>query len=1697
MIATEDLTRTSPNGAEAKSGRRHRWVLAGTAVVTALSSALVAAPAGAAGTPPQISVVVSHSGSATVTLGHPKPEATAHISAGDVAYDPTNGDQAVSVVTGAGQAHVYLIAGATEPNEYHIETTATGPTYGALVKGDVYLVAGSGPLSMISDPGASTTLTGGSTSPAAAGNPIAPRSLTFDHSGNLVVAESHSSTSQTASGIQIVAKTACSTSCPYGYSTLAAGDLYTIAAVGAWRGSTRTPALVLGFQVNGWGVAVDAQGNIVDSANGAVLFLNEQSSSVSRYGKTLAAKQATVIAGTATGTGAGTCGDGNKNVPATGGTSANLQFPHPIVDASGNVYVNDNRGAADTGCTWVLPAATGTLDGQTMTAGHLYSLTGAATTTAATNGALANTSGLPNPSGVALDPAGNVVVSLAGAVPALAVIAQSTDTYYDQSMTKGHVYLVSGGASATRTTTPGNATGFKFSGTAAVATEATPPFGITSLVTGAPGDLLLSDGTSATTGTLYLVTKGPTQSAPTVTKVSPAEGPLAGGTTVTVTGSGFTSVTAVKFGTKTGTAISRKSATQLTVVDPSGSAGAVTVSVTAAGGTGTLPAAFTYVAAPTVTKVAPTSGPLDGGTTVTVTGTNFTTVTAVKFGTKTGTSISRKSATQLTVVDPSGSAGAVAVSVAAVGGTGTLPAAFTYVSSPTVTKVTPSKGPLAGGTTVTVTGSGFTTVTAVTFGTKTGTSISRKSATQLTVVDPSGSAGAVAVAVTAASGTGTLPAGFTYVAAPTVTKVAPTNGPAAGGTTVTVTGTNFTTVTAVTFGTKTGTAISRKSATQLTVTDPSGSAGAVAVSVTAAGGTGTLPAAFTYVAAPTVTVVAPTSGPTAGGTAVTVTGTNFTTVTAVKFGTKTGTAISRKSATQLTVVDPSGSAGAVAVSVTAAGGTGTLPAAFTYVAPPTVTKVTPSKGPLAGGTTVTVTGTGFTTVTAVTFGTKTGTSISRKSATQLTVVDPSGSAGAVTVAVTAATGTGTLPAGFTYVAAPMVTKVTPSKGPLAGGTTVTVTGTSFTTVTAVTFGTKTGTAISRKSATQLTVTDPSGSAGAVAVSVTAAGGTGTLPAAFTYVAAPTVTVVAPTSGPTAGGTTVTVTGTNFTTVTAVEFGTKTGTAISRKSATQLTVVDPSGSAGAVAVSVTAAGGTGTLPAAFTYVAPPTVTKVTPSKGPLAGGTTVTVTGTGFTTVTAVTFGTKTGTSISRKSATQLTVVDPSGSAGAVTVAVTAATGTGTLPAGFTYVAAPMVTKVTPSKGPLAGGTTVTVTGTSFTTVTAVTFGTKTGTAISRKSATQLTVVDPAGSAGAVTVSVTTAFGSGTLPAAFTYVAAPTVTKVAPTSGPTGGGTTVTVTGTNFTTVTAVTFGTKTGTAISRKSATQLTVVDPSGSAGAVTVSVTAAGGSATLVSAFTYVAPPVPPTPTATGYWEVASDGGLFAFGTAHFYGSMGGQHLNAPIVGMTATPTGKGYWEVASDGGLFAFGNAQFYGSMGGQPLNAPVVGMTATPTGGGYWEVASDGGLFAFGNAQFYGSMGGQHLNAPIVGMTATPTGKGYWEVASDGGLFAFGNAQFYGSMGGQPLNAPVVGMTATPTGGGYWEVASDGGLFAFGAAHFHGSMGGQHLNAPIVGMTATPTGKGYWEVASDGGLFAFGAAPFFGSMGGQPLNAPVVGMVADSSP
>ncbi|HVW33857.1 MAG TPA: Ig-like domain-containing protein [Acidimicrobiia bacterium] len=266
----------------------------------------------------------------------------------------------------------------------------------------------------------------------------------------------------------------------------------------------------------------------------------------------------------------------------------------------------------------------------------------------------------------------------------------------------------------------------------------------------------------------------------------------------------------------------------------------------------------------------------------------------------------------------------------------------------------------------------------------------------------------------------------------------------------------------------------------------------------------------------------------------------------------------------------------------------------------------------------------------------------------------------------------------------------------------------------------------------------------------------------------------------------------------------------------------------------------------------------------------------------------------------------------------------------------------------------------------------------------------------------------------------------------------------------------------------------------------------TGVAASVSAAPPASALDT-SGYWLVGTDGGIFSFGRAGFFGSTGAIHLNQPIAGMAATPDGRGYWMVASDGGIFAFGDAAYFGSMGGKPLNQPIVAMAATRTGKGYWLVASDGGIFAFGDAPFYGSMGSTHLNKPIVDIVPTPSGHGYWMAASDGGIFAFGDAGFFGSTGAIKLAKRIEQMAATPTGRGYWMVAGDGGVFAFGDAAFYGSAADTKTDKRIVDIAPSASGKGYYMTASNGAVYAFGDAKYYGGAESQKLTHGVIAMVA----
>ena len=107
----------------------------------------------------------------------------------------------------------------------------------------------------------------------------------------------------------------------------------------------------------------------------------------------------------------------------------------------------------------------------------------------------------------------------------------------------------------------------------------------------------------------------------------------------------------------------------------------------------------------------------------------------------------------------------------------------------------------------------------------------------------------------------------------------------------------------------------------------------------------------------------------------------------------------------------------------------------------------------------------------------------------------------------------------------------------------------------------------------------------------------------------------------------------------------------------------------------------------------------------------------------------------------------------------------------------------------------------------------------------------------------------------------------------------------------------------------------------------------------------------------------------------------------MAATPTGNGYWLVAADGGVFAFGDAPFYGSMGAVTLNRPIVAMLPSDSGRGYWLLAEDGGIFTFGDAGFYGSGPGKGYGGLFVGMIPVTDGRGYSLVHSDGRISPFG--------------------------------------------------------------------------------------------------------------
>jgi IPT/TIG domain len=346
---------------------------------------------------------------------------------------------------------------------------------------------------------------------------------------------------------------------------------------------------------------------------------------------------------------------------------------------------------------------------------------------------------------------------------------------------------------------------------------------------------------------------------------------------------------------------------------------------------------------------------------------------------------------------------------------------------------------------------------------------------------------------------------------------------------------------------------------------------------------------------------------------------------------------------------------------------------------------------------------------------------------------------------------------------PTVHHIAPHHGQANGGTAVAIEGTNFKDVLAVDFGTKAARSFSVQSARVIIARSPAGT-GVVDVTVTTSTGTSATGKAdqFTYSGAvlPVVTNVFPRHGRPAGGTSVVITGNDLEGATSVQFGSNAGTDVDVLSHHVVTAKSPAGT-GVVDVTVTTPLGTSLVNRKdqFTYnnKTVPAVTHVTPHRGSTGGGTLVTIHGSNLTGATAVDFGANAATGVTVITSHLVTATSPAGAAGTVDVTVTTPDGTSATDTGdqFTYGAVgPVVTHIAPHKGPVAGGTVVAISGQNLSGTTAVDFGSTAASNVRVVSGKIVLATSPAGSVGAVDVTVTTPLGTSpvTPKDQFTYVA---------------------------------------------------------------------------------------------------------------------------------------------------------------------------------------------------------------------------------------------------------------------------------------------------------------------------------------------------------
>ncbi len=922
---------------------------------------------------------------------------------------------------------------------------------------------------------------------------------------------------------------------------------------------------------------------------------------------------------------------------------------------------------------------------------------------------------------------------------------------------------------------------------------------------------------------------------PTPTIVSLTPSSAAAGTTVTIKGTNFSgtgvTVSSVQFGGVNASSYTVLNGLYINAIVPSG-ASSGNVTVTTSGGTASI-SGFVFLPSPTISSFSPNSAA--SGTTITITGTNFTgtggNVNSLKFGGTSASSFTIVNSTTITAVVASGTTGSVSVTTSAAAAS---LAGFTFIPSPTITTFTPRSAGID--SVVTISGTNFTgvgvTVNSVSFGGTAASSFNVVNSTTITAVVASGTSGNVTITTT--GGTASI-AGFTFIPTPTGVSITPSS--ASTGTTVTIKGTNFSgigvTVNSVQFGGVEASSFTVLNGIYITAVVPTGATSGN-VTVITSGGTASI-GGFVYLPTPTVGSFSPTSA--ASGATITISGTNFTgsgvSVSALKFGGTAASSFTVVNSTTITAVVASGTTGSLSVTTTA--GTANL-AGFTFIPSPTISSFTPNTTALSG--TVTITGTNFTgvgvTVNSVSFGGTTASSFNIVNSTTITAVVSSGATGNVTVTTTG--GTASL-AGFSFIPTPTIVSITPTSA--STGTTVSIKGTNFSgtgiTVSSVQFGGVAASSYTVLNGIYINAVVPNGATSGN-VTVTTSGGTASL-GSFVYIPTPTISSFSPTEA--ASGATVTITGTNFTgtgvSVSTLKFGGTAASSFTVINSTTITAVVASGTSGSVLV--TTSGGTASLNG-FSYIPAPTVSSFSPTTA--ATGATITITGTNFTGtgvgVNSLKFGGTSASSFNVINSTTITAVVASGTSGSLSV--TSSGGTASL-AGFTYIPTPTVTSFSPITA--ATGTQITITGANFSGsnlgTSSVTIGGVAVSTLTINSATQITATVPVNAASG-NVMVTNNGGAATL-GGFTYISSPTITSFSPTT--VGKDSIVTIFGTGYfgtgVTVTSVKFGGTNASSFTVVNNTTITAVVATGTSGFITIITT--GGTAASASSFTFVAAPI------------------------------------------------------------------------------------------------------------------------------------------------------------------------------------------------------------------------------------------------------------------